>query len=53
MNERQREHVQSLKQDLVESPVSKHKHKQLARDLKEAEKKGFAAAVKVVFERIT
>jgi hypothetical protein len=47
-----RQHLTQLKQDLVETPVSKHKHKQLARDLKETEKKGFSAAVKLVFERI-
>ena len=41
-----------MKQDLNETPISKHKHKQLARDLKESEKRGFAAAVKLVFERI-
>jgi len=41
-----------LKQELVETPISKHKHKCLSRELKDAEKKGFSQAVKVVFEKI-
>lgn len=52
MTDRQREHVAQLKQDLIETPISKHKHKQLSRDLKESEKRGFSTAVKMVFERI-
>jgi hypothetical protein len=41
-----------LKHDLVETPISKHKHKQLSRDLKESEKRGFQAGIRLVFERI-
>lgn len=47
-----KETLHQMRQDLVETPVSKHKHKQLSRDLKESEKKGFAHAIKLVFERI-
>lgn len=47
-----RETLHQLKSDLVETPVSKHKYKQLSRDFKEAEKKGFVETVKVVFEKI-
>jgi hypothetical protein len=44
--------MNQLKHDLNETPISKHKHKQVARELKDFEKKGFASAVKLVFERI-
>lgn len=47
-----RENLSQLKSDLIESPVSKHKHKQLSRELKDYEKRGFALAVKLVFDRI-
>ena len=41
-----------MKHDLNETPISKHKHKQLSRELKEFEKKGFSNAIKLVFEKI-
>lgn len=44
--------MQQLKSDLNETPNSKHKHKLLAKELKEAEKKGFSSTVKTVFEKI-
>lgn len=37
---------------MVETPISKNKYKILSRDMKEAEKKGFNEAIKLVFERI-
>jgi hypothetical protein len=42
MTDMMKENLQSLKSDLIETPNSKHKHKQLSRDVKEIEKKGFA-----------
>jgi len=50
--ERIRESMQQLKSDLNETPNSKHKHKQLSRELKESEKSGFSHSIKLVFERI-
>lgn len=41
-----------LKQDLIETPNSKHKYKVLNKDLKDAEKKGFGECIKLVFEKI-
>ena len=41
-----------LKQDLVETPNSKYKYKQIARDMKEKEKNGFAAVIKETFAKI-
>ena len=41
ITEKMKENLQQLKQDLVETPVSKHKHKQLSRELKDIEKRGF------------
>ena len=37
---------------MVETPVSKHKYKILARELKDVEKKGFGESIKIVFEKI-
>lgn len=36
-----RERVQRLKQDLIETPNSKYKYKQISREMKEQEKNGF------------
>jgi hypothetical protein len=47
-----KETLSSLKQDLIETPVSKHKHKILSRELKESEKRGFSQTARLVFERI-
>lgn len=47
-----KESLSQLKNDLNETPISKHKHKQVAKELKDFEKKGFSHAVKLVFERI-
>ena len=47
-----KEHLHQLKQDLVERPISKHKYKNLTRDLKFIEKKGFGETLKMIFERI-
>jgi hypothetical protein len=47
-----RESISQLKHDLNETPVSKHRHKQLSRELKDSEKKGFSYAIGLVFERI-
>jgi len=47
-----KEKVNEMKNDLVETPVSKHKYKEIARDLKQVEKCGLEKAIKVVFERI-
>jgi len=47
-----KETLHELKQDLIETPISKHKHKQLARELKDIEKRGFAEAIKLIFEKI-
>jgi hypothetical protein len=41
-----------MKQDLNETPNSKHKYKLVTRDLKDIEKKGFSEAIKLVFEKI-
>lgn len=47
-----REYLYQLKGELVETPNSKHKYKNLNKDLKEVEKKGFGEAIKLVFEKI-
>ena len=47
-----REREQRLKQDLVETPNSKYKYKQISREMKEIEKSGFAAVIKETFSRI-
>ena len=47
-----RERINTLKQDLVETPNSKYKYKQIAREMKEKEKNGFAAVIKETFARI-
>ena len=52
MTDQMKEHLHQLKQDLVESPNSKHKDKNLTRDLKFVEKKGFGETLKMIFERI-
>ena len=52
MTEQIKENINQLKQDLNETPVSKHKHKQIARELKEVEKSGFSQAIKLVFDRL-
>jgi la-related protein 1 len=52
ITEKMRETLNHLKQDLVETPISKNKYKILSRDLKETEKKGFSEAIRLVFERI-
>ena len=52
MTDKMRENLHTLRNDLVETPCSKNKHKSLARDLKESEKYGFAATIKLVFDRI-
>ena len=41
-----------MKHDLNETPNSKHKYKNISRDMKDIEKKGFTEAIKLVFERI-
>ncbi len=41
-----------LKHDMVETPNSKHKYKSLSKEVKDAEKKGFAEAFNLVFEKI-
>lgn len=41
-----------MKQDLVETPNSKYKYKQITREMKEKEKSGFAAVIKETFSRI-
>lgn len=51
-NDKIKESISNLKQELVETPVSKNKYKTLARDLKDFEKRGFAEAMKLVFERM-
>jgi hypothetical protein len=47
-----KETLHQLKQELVETPNSKHKHKQLSRELKDVEKRGFEDAIKIIFEKI-
>lgn len=47
-----RETLNNLKHDLIETPISKNKYKGLTRELKEAEKKGFTEAIKIVFSKI-
>ncbi len=37
---------------MTETPNSKSRHKQLARDLKDSEKRGFAASLALVFDRL-
>jgi len=44
--------LHQLKHDLNETPNSKHKYKNISRDMKDIEKKGFSEAIKLVFERI-
>ena len=44
--------MHQLKHDLNETPNSKHKYKNISRDMKDIEKKGFSEAIKLVFERI-
>ena len=44
--------MHQLKSDLVETPISKHKHKQISRELKDIEKKGFGDAIILIFEKI-
>ena len=52
ITEKMREQLHSMKQDLVETPNSKHKYKILNKDLKDIEKRGFGEAIKLVFEKI-
>ena len=52
ITEAMRESMHQLRQDLNETPVSKNKHKQLSRELKDIEKRGFSSAISLVFERI-
>lgn len=47
-----RERVSSLKQDLVETPNSKYKYKQISREMKESEKNGFQSVIKETFSRV-
>ena len=47
-----RERVSRLKQDLIETPNSKYKYKQISRDMKEQEKNGFQQVIKETFVRI-
>lgn len=52
ITEKMRENLNNLKQDLIETPISKNKCKNLTRDLKESEKKGFCESIKLVFSKI-
>lgn len=47
-----RERVSKLKQDLLETPNSKYKYKQISREMKEHEKQGFSTVIKETFSRI-
>ena len=47
-----RERVSRLKQDLIETPNSKYKYKQISREMKEHEKSGFSTVIKETFARI-
>lgn len=47
-----REREQMLKGELVETPNSKHKYKQVFKEMKEFEREGFAAVLKFAFARI-
>jgi len=44
--------MNTMRNDLVETPNSKHKYKQVLRDMKEQEKNGFSAVIKYVFSKI-
>ena len=44
--------LNSLKNDLVETPISKNKYKNFSKELKDTEKKGFEEAVKFTFQKI-
>ena len=47
-----RDTLHRMKQDMNETPNSKHKYKQLSREIKETEKRGFGETVKLVFDKI-
>jgi la-related protein 1 len=47
-----RERIQTLKNELIETPNSKHKYKQVIREMKDLEKQGFSAVVKCAFAKI-
>lgn len=47
-----KETLQRMKSEMAETPNSKSKYKHLAREIKDAEKKGFAETVKLVFDKI-
>lgn len=47
-----KKHLNSLKNDLVETPISKHKFKNFSKELKDIEKKGFEQAIKFTFQKI-
>jgi hypothetical protein len=52
LNEKMRERYHKLKAQLPETPTSKHKYKQVAREMKDKEKHGFGQSIKHVFEKI-
>ena len=52
INEQMKETLHRMKSDMQETPNSKHKYKQLSREIKEVEKKGFSETVKMVFDKI-
>ena len=41
-----------MKGEMNETPNSKHKYKQLSREIKEVEKRGFEETVRLVFDKI-
>jgi hypothetical protein len=47
-----KDRMNTLRSDLIETPNSKHKYKQVLRDMKEQEKNGFSAVIKHVFSKI-
>ena len=47
-----RERCSKLKSDLVETPNSKYKYKQISREMKDNEKSGFSTVIKETFSRI-
>lgn len=47
-----RERIQILKNELVETPNSKHKYKTAFKEIKEMEREGFPAVLKFAFARI-
>jgi len=47
-----RDTLHRMKHEMNETPNSKHRYKQLSREIKEVEKKGFGETVKLVFDKI-